>query len=253
MSAGFPPQKLRVAWRFTRTYTQKYQLATGKLVQPLWHTPVKDWSVLVPLGGTGLAAYCIIVSRAQCAATTRMPQKTQSTVVKASFGYAFVLLSGMLCFVMSLHLDCCPQCAVCSHHLSHSTWLLHSGWSIDCVNQNSQSIFTGEAVLGVTRAGFILFATSFSCAVHLQSCSSATAHQLEDFELVLQTITSKPRVVVCDDGNTQFQDFARKLTTALALGVKMQNFAWFVFDGGLPDAEEVEVLINLQQVSAVQT
>jgi hypothetical protein len=81
----------------------------------------------------------------------------------------------------------------------------------------------------------------------LQSCSSATAHQLEDFELVLQTITSKPRVVVCDDGNTQFQDFARKLTTALALGVKMQNFAWFVFDGGLPDAEEVEVLINLQQ------
>ena len=33
------------------------------------------------------------------------------------------------------------------------------------------------------------------------------------------------------------------------MGVQLKNFAWFVFDSGLPEAAEVTHLINIQQVT----
>lgn len=43
-------------------------------------------------------------------------------------------------------------------------------------------------------------------------------------------------------------NYAAKVTSALAAGVKVQNLAWFVFDQGLSENEEVEHLMVLQQV-----
>ena len=118
------------------------------------------------------------------------------------------------------------------------------------VGQIRQSSSSSTADTSDCRRGSFVN-TYQSYSVFSQESNPPQARRSEDFELVLQTICQKPRVVICDDGNTQFQDFARKLTTALALKVKMQNFAWFVFDGGLPEAQEVAHLVNLQQVSVV--
>mmetsp|Transcript_109103 Transcript_109103/g.185115 ORF Transcript_109103/g.185115 Transcript_109103/m.185115 type:complete len:236 (+) Transcript_109103:121-828(+) len=75
-----------------------------------------------------------------------------------------------------------------------------------------------------------------SYSVFSQESNPPQARRSPDLELVLQTIYQKPGAVICDDDKTQFQDFASKLTTTLALKVKIQNFAWFVFDGELPEA-----------------
>jgi hypothetical protein len=68
-----------------------------------------------------------------------------------------------------------------------------------------------------------------------------------EFDAVIRSLPQKPRVVVYDDSNVQFQNYAAKVTSALAAGVKVQNLAWFVFDQGLSENEEVEHLMVLQQ------
>lgn len=77
---------------------------------------------------------------------------------------------------------------------------------------------------------------------------SLKAHRPEEFESVVRCLAERPRVLMYDDCNTQFQDYAGKLTVALTAGVKIQNLAWFVFDSGMAEAEEVDHLMNFQQV-----
>eukprot|EP00667_Euglena_gracilis_P004098 EG_transcript_4112 len=76
---------------------------------------------------------------------------------------------------------------------------------------------------------------------------SLKAHRPEEFESVVRCLAERPRVLMYDDCNTQFQDYAGKLTVALTAGVKIQNLAWFVFDSGMAEAEEVDHLMNFQQ------
>eukprot|EP00668_Euglena_longa_P004488 GGOE01005252.1.p1 GENE.GGOE01005252.1~~GGOE01005252.1.p1 ORF type:complete len:683 (-),score=114.02 GGOE01005252.1:946-2967(-) len=81
----------------------------------------------------------------------------------------------------------------------------------------------------------------------MQNGQALKAHQPKEFETVVRCLAEKPRALVYDDGNTHFQEYADKLTIALAAGVKVHNIAWFVFDRGMEEFEEVEHLMNIQR------
>lgn len=113
------------------------------------------------------------------------------------------------------------------------------------------TVFSDDLARDAAKAGKVAQISSGGgpTSHHLQGQPTLKAHPIDDFEVVMRTILGdKPRVVLYDDTNTQFSDYAPKLTTVLALGVKIQNLAWFLFDFGLPEAEEVEHLMSLQQV-----
>lgn len=65
----------------------------------------------------------------------------------------------------------------------------------------------------------------------------------ESLTQALQTISSSnPTAIICDEANTDFSHFASKVILGLGAGIAVRNVAWFVFDHGLPLADEARVL-----------